>query len=85
MVGPYPFGSVQRTIWLPDPGPVLPVSLSITHSVRPTLAVWVQPTSCWGDICLCPHSGGTDVCAVEKILEASLHSVFPVTPSAEET
>ena len=38
-------------------------SSSITHSVCSTLAGWIQPTSCCGDVCVGPCKvGGTDVC-----------------------
>lgn len=38
-------------------------SSSITHSVCSTLAGWIQPTSCCGDVCVGPcKAGGTDVC-----------------------
>ena len=62
---PLSFGSVQGTVWLPDSGSVLESSSSITHSVCPTLADWIQPTSCCGDVCVgACKVGGTDVCMV---------------------
>lgn len=60
---PLSFGSVQGTVWLPDAGSVLESSSSITHSVCPTLADWIQPTSCCSDVCVgACKVGGADVC-----------------------
>lgn len=81
MVCPYPFDSVQGTIWLPDSGPVLHSSLSTTHSVCPSLAVWGRPTSCCGDICLHPQSGGADMCGMREGKEEATGSFLQCFPS----
>lgn len=90
MLCPYPLGSVQGTVWLPDWGPVLQSSLSITRSVCPTLAVRGQPTSCCGDVFVRALKEGAQTCVAwgkgkKKLLEAASDSILPATPSAEET
>lgn len=59
---------------------------SITRSVCPTLASWVQPTSCCGDVCVgACKVGDTDVCVMggqgQMLLETSSSHVLPASLS----
>lgn len=53
-----PFGSQTQGLFSKSPA-------SITHSVFPTLADWIQTTSCCGDVCVgACKVGGADRCVM---------------------